>query len=127
MRLEEGVQPFQLINERGIYLLPSCRIDDEYIVFYFISFFQGIFCCTYGVLFPLCRTEYGNADLLAQTSKLVNGGGTNEVACDEYRLVALLGEAQSQFGTGRRLAGSVEPDHEDARGRREVERGFLIA
>ena len=101
----------ELLHEGVVDVEAARRIDDDGVVPHLEGVFDGLFCRFRGSLRPLFKDF--RLGLSAHHLKLVDGGGTVDVARDEEGALTLLPELKGELAAEGRLARALQAAHQD--------------
>ena len=125
--VEEFVEGLEFVEEIGVEFLATSGVEDDDGAVLFFGPLDGAFGGFDEIGFARLGGEDGDADLLGELRKLVDGGGPVEIERDEEGAAAFFLEAEGKFGCGGGFTGTVESAEEDVSGRVEIDGGLVAA
>ncbi len=117
----------QFVEQFLIHFLPARGVEDGDSTALLLDPLQRLARDLHRVRLARRRLKDRHAEGVAQHDELLHRRGTEDVARDEQRALALLLQQCRQLGGGRRLARAVQARDQDALGRGDVERDGAAA
>ena len=114
LRLQEVGQLAQLLDQGGIYLLPTGRVENQHIMLDVRGPAQSLPGHTDHILLPRGGRDHRHLDLPGQGCQLIHGGRPHQVAGHQHGFVTLRLETPRQLGARGCLTGTVQAHHHDA-------------